>query len=320
MFEIPLKETEFAPLLNRKSVIADVTRAFPEQIQLLRELTNYGTNLIPRAFGSSNKDLRDVVLVGILLRQVVAMLDAIEVLSASGAVYAAGLQARALFEASIYIEWIMKADAENKAFHYYVHNLRRLRRWALRLQSGSREAKALPPAVADLNTFRDPEAVQQAQKTADDIDVILSQPRFAQINAAFDKCARDPAKGDRSWYYPFGKRTIGALITDLGRAEEYTVFYATWSEVTHGSNYGQHVQFGTGKVTFEAIRHLTGFETLFRFSIANAIRSYRAILAEYRPGELGLFSRKYIENWRSAFMQVPKIKYEVKTTGPASSG
>src|SRR5947207_6313178 len=108
MFEIPIKEEEFGALLDRKSVIADVTRAFPEQMQLLRELTNYGTNLIPRAFSSSNKELKDVVLVGILLRQVVAMLDAIEVLTARGAVYAAGLQARALSEASIYIEWIMK--------------------------------------------------------------------------------------------------------------------------------------------------------------------------------------------------------------------
>src|SRR5689334_11373067 len=123
MYEIEVGEAEHQGLLNRSATITDAKRAFPAQLKLLREVTNYGTNLIPRAFTSSGKTLKDVILIGTLLRQVVAMLDAVEVLTSNGAVYAAGLQARTLFEASAYLEWILKQESEKRAYHYHVHTL-----------------------------------------------------------------------------------------------------------------------------------------------------------------------------------------------------
>lgn len=227
------------------------------------------------------------------------------------------LQARALFEASAYLEWILKQESETRAHYYHVHNLRRDRRWALRMQPGSPEANAIPAAVRDLSTFKDPNALQQSKETVDRINVILAQSEFVEINRAFDNCTPHPEKFDRPWHYPLGKRTISAVIADLGRTEEYTVFYATWSEATHSSYHGKHVTFGDGIVTFKTIRELSGFAELFQFSVGSAIRCYRAILGEYRPGELAAHSRKYLENWRSAFINVPKIQYQVKRTGPA---
>jgi hypothetical protein len=56
-----------------------------------------GSNLIPRCYSSSEKNLKDAVLLPILLRQAVAMLDGVELLLTSGAVHAANLQMRALF-------------------------------------------------------------------------------------------------------------------------------------------------------------------------------------------------------------------------------
>jgi hypothetical protein len=263
MYEIKVGESPFKPLLDRDAVIADVRSAYAAQLELLKEVTNYGTNLIPRSFGSSEKALKDVIVIGTLLRQVVAMLDAVEVLTSNGAVYAAGLQARTLFEASAYLEWILKQESEKRAYYYHVHNLRRDRRWALRMQPGSPEANAIPAAVRDLSTFKDPSTLQQSKETVDRINVILAQPEFVEINKAFDKCAPDPAKFDRPWHYPLGKRSIGAVISDLGRTDEYTVFYATWSEVTHSSHHGKHVTFGDGIVTFKTIRELSGFALLF---------------------------------------------------------
>jgi len=42
------------------------------------------------------------------------MLDGVEVLLSNGASYTAQLQLRALLEASIYIEWILKGDGDKK--------------------------------------------------------------------------------------------------------------------------------------------------------------------------------------------------------------
>ena len=286
MYEIKVGESEFQSLLNRAGTAADAKRIFSAQLEVMVDITNYGTNLIPRAYSSSQKDLKDVVPVGILLRQVVAMLDGIEVLASVGAIYDTELQSRALFEASVYMEWMLKGDTKKKADYYYVHNLRRIRRWGLRMQKGSPEAAALAPELADLAAFRDLTAIQEAQKTVDEVDRILSRPEFVEINKAFDKCTHKPERYDKAWHVPLGRNTLGALIGDLGRSAEYTVFYAAGSEATHCSNYAKHVHFGSGIVTFEAIRQPPGFESLFRFSVAHAIHCYRMILAEYRSGEL----------------------------------
>jgi len=317
MVDINIRENEFRGLLDREKVLADVHRAFSPQLDLVRDLTNYGTNLIPRCFTSSDHDLKDVVLIGILLRQAVAMLDGIELLLSNGAVYAAGLQARALFEASVYIDWILQADTERKATYYYVHNVRRQRRWAERLSPGSPEAAAfaaaMPPNFASL---RNPKAQEQARKTLEDVRRVLSQPTFAAANAAFDRCARKNGKGDRAWYVPLGMRSVSALVKAVGRTAEYLVFYAAWSETMHSSSYAQHVQIGKERVTFEPLRHLSQFDQLFRSVVAIALGTYRRVLEQYRSGELPVFSRKYAENWQKAFLDVPSIKYGVFTTDP----
>jgi len=186
------------------------------------------------------------------------------------------------------------------------------------MQSGSPEASTLPAPLADLESFKDSRAIEGAQKTIDQINVILSRPEYVEISKAFDKCARDAVKADKAWHVPLGKPSLAALIADIGKSAEYMVFYAAGSEVTHSSNYAQHVHFGKGTVTLDAIRQLPGFESLFRFSCAVALRSYRIILAEYRSGELPRFAQKYVENWQKAFLEVPKVKFDVKKTGPAS--
>ena len=305
-----MRESEFLPLLDRGKAVADIKRAFSAQIEMLRDVINYGTNLIPRCFESSDKVLKDIVVVAILLHQVVAMLDGIELLVSNGSVHAAALQARALFEASAYIDWILSADSEKKGSYYYVHNLRRQRRWAQRFQQGSLEAAAFAALVPDLPALKDQTVMDQAAKTLKDIDRVLSQPAFAVVSQAFDKCALKGGKVDRAWYVPLGAQSIRGILSAVGRSAEYAIFYNTWSETMHSSNYAQHVSVGQGTITFEHIRRLSGFPALFRFTAATVSHTYRKVLERYRPGELPAHSRKYLENWQKALMEVPTIKYQ----------
>lgn len=48
--EIKVTENEFKPLLDREAALKDSERVFAAQLQLLRDVINYGTNLIPRCF------------------------------------------------------------------------------------------------------------------------------------------------------------------------------------------------------------------------------------------------------------------------------
>jgi hypothetical protein len=79
----------------------------------------------------------------------------------------------------------------------------------------------------------------------------------------------------------------------------------------HSSSDDQHVQFEEGKVRIKPIRSLAGFETVFRFSVSLALALYRKILTEYRPGELASFSRKYLEQWQSQYLNFLKIEYNI---------
>src|SRR5882762_559537 len=98
--EVTMPEKPLAGILNREEASKHAQENFADQIALLRDLADYGSNLLFRAFNSSAKDLPSIVACGVLLKQVVAMLDAVYTLVAAGMVHAAFLPARAAFEAS----------------------------------------------------------------------------------------------------------------------------------------------------------------------------------------------------------------------------
>ena len=124
-----------------------------------------------RAYGSSKKDTADVLVCGVLLKQVVSMLDAIEVLLTAGIVHAGFLPARAAFEASVYLDWIIFSDSDRKARCYVVANFRDEKLWALRAIHGTPERAAFDSVAAgtglDLHANRSTLAAEAAAHLAE---------------------------------------------------------------------------------------------------------------------------------------------------------
>lgn len=303
---IKVPENEFKALIDRSKVVSDVKEHLSPWTALINDITNYGTNLIPRCFSSSGRDLKDIVVLAVLLRQAVAMLDGIDILLSNGALHVAQLQIRALFEASVYIDWILLNDPAQKATYYYVHNLRRKRLWAWRMQPSQTQPQDF---VAMMNKAGVPlrdEVKEIAKKQLKEIDRILSQPKFAAISSDIER-HRKGKPFDPAWYVPLGERNLRTMSATVNKASLYFFLYSGASEVMHTSNYEHHVKIGSGVVTFQPIRSLEGFETLFRFTAVIAISTFRAILSEYRAGELPSFNKKYLEKWQKEFMNVPKI-------------
>ena len=190
-------------LLNDESATAFASEQLKPWTNLLRDLANYGSHLIPRAFSSSGKTLGDAVVIGTLLRQFVAMLDAIEILLCRSAVHAATLQLRAMFEASVYIDWMLAGDRENKAAYYYVHNLLRLRLWAMRVQSGTAESSTFKGMMNKAGVPVDETLGDEGKSQVLEIDRVLSQAQFVAVRDDFrdwkKRNGRRPA-----WYSPLG--------------------------------------------------------------------------------------------------------------------
>ncbi len=62
---VKVGENEFKPLLNRDETITDIRAHLSPWLDLLRDLSNYGSNLIPRCFSSSVRGLKDALCLGL---------------------------------------------------------------------------------------------------------------------------------------------------------------------------------------------------------------------------------------------------------------
>lgn len=217
---------------------------------------------------------------------------------------------RALFEASVYIDWILVSDSERKAFYYHVHNLRRKRTWARRIQPGSPEATSFAAEMGKYGLNVTDEIRGRSLQQIQEIDQILAKPELAVINADFD-AAKAKRPRDVAWYVPLGVQNFAAIARATGNSALYVILYSAASEVMHSSSDDQHVQLEEGRLTIKQIRSLAGFEPVFRFSVSIALDLYRTILQSYRPGELPAFSRKYLEQWQKRYLNFVRIKYEI---------
>ena len=252
-----MREKPLASIFDREEARKHASEHFAEQIALLRDLADYGSNLVHRSFTSSKKDLADVVLCGVLLKQIVAMLDAVETLVESGTVYAAFLPARAAFEASIYLEWILFSDSDRKAKCYIVSNFRDERLWALRTIKGTPE-EAVFESIAksfglDIHA-RDPTLAADAKKHRDEVNRILAQPDFRSIDQEFDQL-RGKRKLDLEWYKLVGAKSIRQVAQAVGRLAEYEFFYAKGSQITHSASY--RATFASPRTRFSLSRFAT---------------------------------------------------------------
>jgi len=307
-----MPEKSLSSILDRDQARKHAIDHFAEQVALIRDMTDYGSNLMIRAFNSSKRALPDVVVCGVLLKQIVAMLDAISILVEEGMVHAAFLPARAAFEASIYLEWILFSDSDRKAKCYIVSNYRDERRWAMRAIRGTPEENAFEPIAKSVGLdihARNPTLAADAQKHLEEVNRILDQPGFRAIDQEFNMLRKGKRKLDVEWYELAGAKSIRKIAVAVDRLAEYELFYSKGSQISHSASYKDHIRLVNGKVHFKPIRSLQDINVLINCIGCIAIRTFQNTLRYYRPDELPTFSKKYARDWRTPFLTVKSVKY-----------
>lgn len=310
-------------ILDRIQPVRDVAHGFEAQLELIRDVVNYGSNLIPRCFESSDKGVADVVIVAALLKQAVAMLDGVELHVSNAAVLASHVSVRAFYEAHLYILWMLENDTDTRARQYYVWNLRQRRLWAERVISGTDANTDFQHALQHLPTFQSTaqtdqacvqELQQQATQEVQQINQLLSSASYQAINNAFDNYWN---RGyDPPWHAPNGTPSIRQLAQRLNILHEYDVVYSSLSSVTHSSSFKSHVSVRDKSIVFQPIRYLESIDFVLNLSLSVAFRTYCAVLTHYRPGEVDNFNRKYAEEWRGAFTTIPTVNYTEELQEP----
>lgn len=307
-----MPESPHLGILDRPEAEKLIKEHFSTQVTLLQEIANYGSNLVIRAFNSSNKSLGDALACGVLLRQVVAMVDAVEMLVASGAVHAAHLPARAAFEASLYLEWMLVSDLDRKAKYYYVSNMRQERLWASRGIHGSSDNQSFSAAMAQLGTdimSLRPSLANDSKTLLAEVDKILAQPEFSSIDQDFERKKKKSGK-EPKWHAPLGPGTVRQIAKELQRLPEYELFYSKGSQVTHTGSYKDYVRFSKEHLTFKPVRRLDGISALLKFTFSLAFRCYEMVLKNYRPGEMKSFATRYVREWREPFLSIKDVTYK----------
>lgn len=311
-----LAETQaFDAILNRAEAEHNVEKHLKSQIDALRQVVDYGTHLIPRCWHSSGRTVRDMVLLPILLKQIVGMLDAATELLSKGCVESAMLPLRSLFEASIYLDWILKSKSPMRARAYYVWNVRRQLRWTNRAIAGTKEQKALAADLRGLSvvsSFAAPEEQKKLIAEAQRLSKHLAEPKNSAWSERFDR-RRGSRLYDVEWYQVLftKRRSLRFLAQSVHRMPEYRVIYELGSETMHSSKSDSHVRIlDGGRLGIRSLRELTEFPFVFQMLMGTALHAYHAALDSYRREEALNFWRKYVETWRSVFMSRLKILYE----------
>jgi hypothetical protein len=297
----------FKPILDREGVEATIVEHLHEPISLLKELVDYGTALIPRAFNSSPKDFQATYLLFVQLQQFVAHLDAAQDLLSKGCCLSCSLQVRSLLEGYMMLKWILEAETENKISHLFVSNLRKRRAWQSIAVPGSPEATRHSDAAKNLTV--PPETATGIAKEISQIDTLLADPKYATINTAFDK-AKGKKSYDPHWYELCGVTSIRAVAIANGRQKDYDYIYSPFSGVSHGGDMWKSIHFHPGQVEVNAIREVQQVPLLSKLSATYAMHVYQHILETYRPGEVENYRRKYLKEWRARFQK--NFKFDIQ--------
>jgi hypothetical protein len=307
---IPSSGGAHGSILNRALAEANSEQYFRAHIEVLEDVVDYGTHLLPRCWLGSGRGLRDIVVLVVLAKQVLEAVDASVVLLRKGCVKPCMLTVRAAFEASVYAEFVLRGKHERAAKAYYVSYLRRCRRWANRAIRGTPERKAF---LRDLKgmPFRDSLASARGQRAAKaevaSISAKLENPRYRRWNARFELIER---RRPASWYEPLFRRRVNLrdVCAIVGRRHEYRSIYEIGSEELHGGRMGAHLEVPEdGEMLIMPLREPSEFQFIVKTLSAIVIRTYRRTLDHYRPSEVENFARKYRKDWRPVMQQPIKV-------------
>jgi len=274
---------------------------------VLEDMVDYGSRLVHETFERSDKTPVDVVVLGVLLKQVVAMADSIAAQLRAGIVRAAFLQSRAALEALLYLEWMLIGDSKFKANCYIAANLRHETLWAAREARPSPEARAFGRAAGDIGVEERPGFPLPENHSALDPD--KTYQALTMDWSEDPAAARAPERKSQSraqWFNLAGANSLRRIAQQVGRLAQYHYQYAQGAHVTHHALYRDHVRLEGQQLRLREIRGATDAEELLEATMQVLLGAFVSVLKQYRPDDLREFGATYAERWRGQFLAIQR--------------
>ena len=141
----------------------------------------------------------------------------------------------------------------------------------------------------------------------------LAKADFRRMNGAFAR-RRGKRSYDPDWYavlFRKNKRpSLYTLAKQVDHRAQYRLIYEQGSEMMHSSRLDPHVRVEANAMRIRSLRELTDFGQVAQLLMGEAMSTYLLVLRRYRPNEADNFAKKYVESWRTAYMDRRVLKYE----------
>lgn len=307
-------------ILDREEPAEFLQRKAAPQLGTLQEIVDYGPPLLKRCLRESEPQAEDVVLLSVLLRQAIAMGDAIHLQLDNGAIYAANLPLRSLFEATLSMEWILTQGKQRWGRQFYVAELRKRLHANQSAVAGTSEADELRELLEEnypgiLDRLAQDDIQEAVEKDVENVEDMLEMDIYRDINEQFEDHWKRKKRGwEPRWYEPGdGPSSIRAMAYELGHDAKYEILYSHWSETSHGARARPHFELTDEGLIVQPIRSVENFKQVFTNAVSFLVfRTYAPLLDEYRPDETERLREKYIAQWREAFTQCPKLQTTIE--------
>ena len=291
---MPTKPLE--SILYREPSIAEARKYIDVASPLLKELVNYSTNLFARCGDSAKGEENEDGSVFSLFKHIIEMTDGIDVhVSQSCAVPAIPL-VRSSFEALLAMQYILESDNE------YVK--RPLSWMANYINDRISQYKLLDPDTQEGRQFRENAKKDSAGSRIDWADIDSTKDEIQSLEKVLARAQFKDVEAERKsqrrkrpqWYSLFGgPQNLRILAQHLERGAQYVFLYRQWSSVSHAVDFPRFAAIPEkGERYIERLRNPKRLEEVMRFAPTFILEAIRLMTQKCRPGEMGNFSRWYM--------------------------
>ena len=309
--EIYVKENAHPDLLRREEIKQQVKQNFEDQINLLEDLVNYGTQLLIRCLPKNKIEFEDSIIIGVLFKHSLMLLDSVHILIKHGSILSSQLPARGLFETLLYIEWLLKDDTKLRCkrylVHYYLLHKMEAKLFISKLNSSKIFENSYKRTAAKLSY--DPDKSEDiANEMILKIEDMLNSEKFINIKLEFENYKKENHR-HANWYSINGPSNLCDLAEKLDRGINYFIHYRHLSRIMHAMVHEEQLDINKNTLRLKPIRNLTQIDKVISASINFILNIYVVIIKNYRPDELRTFGKKYIEKWRERYSYIKEVKY-----------
>jgi hypothetical protein len=247
-----------------------INREIPDNIKIilnyfsdqLDECANIGSHII--TWDMNREKQEEYHIPGTMqLRHLIELIDGVSILTRQGAGDVIILLARSVFETSLYIEYLISNDQENRGYSFLVHNT--ILEHTKRMNNGL-------DLLRELGEVESSQLKMVETLIKEKLDLLCLDP-YKEIYDQNKKPKR------RHWYSYFnGPENIFHLSKHLGQTQLYLNLYGPWSSSVHG---GLDTILGKIKVNeaemeggIYQIRLLTNVQELVIQTINMALNTY----------------------------------------------